>query len=231
MHQRLEQVQWLFFDPSVLLNENDTDREARRQVAAALARRGRPVDQEQVEKAWMQAIAAPRPVNPLVGTIAVLTQDPGTAAAVLDEVTRNTRAQDTLFTGTQLALGVLQAHFKLGIIGPHRLPGTRARLERFHLNFPVVALSDEQNLSHKLDAAGRPDSALFTWALRKAGCPAAHAAYAGDRVDVGLGPAKSVGMTTIWLRLTNYKLRYPRTATETPDLTLNGLNELAQFAG
>lgn len=229
MHQRLQQVQWLFLDPSVLLNENDTDREARRLIAAALSRRGRTVDQEAVERAWMQAISAPRAVHPLAGAVQLLAPDPSTAAAVVDEVTRSTRNVDTLFTGVQLALNVLQAHFKVGVVGPYRLPGTRSRLEKFHLSFPIVALSDELNLSHKLDAGGRADPALFTWALRKAGCPGTQAAYAGDRVDL-LGAAKSTGMTTVWLRVTNHKLRYPRTATESPDLTMNSLQELAQAA-
>jgi FMN phosphatase YigB (HAD superfamily) len=227
VHERLPQVQWLFLDPSVLLNEIDTEREARRLVAAALARRGRPADQDQVERAWMQAIASPRAIPPLAGAIQLLAPDPGSAAAILDEVTRTCRNLDQLFSGTQLALNALGRQVKLGVIGPYRLPGTRARLDKFHLSFPVVALSDEQGLSHKLDLAGRPDPALFTWALRKAGCPAAHAAFASDRVDLGLAPAKAAGMTTIWVRTTNYKLRYPRNTAETPDITVNSISELA----
>lgn len=224
----MSEIQWLFFDPSVLLNESGTDREARRTVAAVLARRGRPVDQDQVERAWMQAIAATRPVHPLEGAVRLLAPDAPTARAVLDEVIRTTRNQDTLVTGLQLALNALQPHFKLGVIGPYRTPGTRARLERFHLQFPVMALSDEQHLSHQIDMTGKVDPALFTWALRKAGCPAHQAAFASDRVDLGLAPAKLAGLSTIWLRQTNHKLRYPRTATERPDLTYNSLPEMAR---
>lgn len=227
MDVRLQSVQWLFMDPSVLLNENSTDREARRLVADALSRRGRPVTQDQAERAWMQAIAAARPVHPLAGTVQALAPDPGTAASVLDEVLRTVRNQDLLFTGVQLALGQLAKQFKLGLVGPYRLPGTRARLAKFHLtNFAVVALSDELNLSHTLDMAGKPDPAIFTWALKKAGCPASRAAFASDRVALGLAPAKLAGLTTIWLRQTNFKLRYPRNTAETPDLTLNSLSEL-----
>lgn len=222
------QIQWLFFDPSVLLNETGTDREARRLIAATLAKRGRPVDQDQVERAWMQAIAATRPINPLEGAIRLLSPDSNSARAIREEVLRNLRNQDTLVTGLQLALGSLQPRFKLGVIGPYRTPGSRAGLERFHLHFPVVALSDEQQLSHNLDASGKVDPALFVWALRKAGCPANHAAFASDRVDLGLAPAKLAGMTTIWLRQTNHKLRYPRNSTETPDLTYNSLPDMAR---
>lgn len=227
MDERLQSVQWLFLDPSVLLNENSTDREARRLVAAALSRRGRTVTQEQAERAWMQAIAAARPLHPLVGTVQALAPDAGSAAAILDEVLRGVRNQDLLFTGVQLALGQLAKRYKIGLIGPYRLPGTRARLAKFHLtSFAVMALSDELNLSHTLDMTGKPDPAIFTWALKKAGCPAGRAAFASDRVGLGLAPAKLAGMTTIWLRQTNFKLRYPRSTVETPDMTLNSLNEL-----
>jgi FMN phosphatase YigB (HAD superfamily) len=226
VHQRLQHVQWLFLDPSVLLNENDTEKEARRLAAEALARRGYPVEQERVERAWMQAIASPRPIQPLVGAVQLLAPDPATAKAVIEEVVRTCRHQDMLYTGLQLALNSLTKQVKLGIIGPYRMPGTRARLEKFHLSCPVMALSDEQNLSHKLDVGGRPDPALFTWALRKAGCPASLAAYASDRVDLGLAPAKAAGLTTAWVRVTNHKLRYPRSAAETPDLTVNSISEL-----
>ncbi|MFZ5813701.1 MAG: hypothetical protein ACOY93_00175 [Bacillota bacterium] len=226
--QALTKIQWLFFDPSVLLNESGTDRETRRTIAAVLARRGRPVDQDQVERAWMQAIAATRPIHPVEGAIRLLAPDAATAKAVLDEVVRTTRNQDQLVTGLQLALNALQPLFKLGVIGPYRLPGTRARLERFHLSFPVMALSDEQQLSHQLDPGGKVDPALFIWALRKVGCPAHLAAFASDRVDLGLAPAKLAGMQTIWLRQTNHKLRYPRSAIETPDLTYNTLPDLAR---
>lgn len=227
MGLQLPRVQWLFLDPSILLNEGETDREARRQIEAALGRRGRPVRQEQVERAWMQAIAAQRPIQPLLGAVQILAPDPAIAAVVVDEVLRNTRNKDMLFTGVQLALNGLQKQYKLGVIGAYRMaPGARARLERFHLHFPVVALSDEQGLSHKLDMSGKTDPALFTWALRKAGCPPGAAAYATDRVDLGVAPANLAGMTTIWVRQTNYKIRYPRNAAETPDFQVNTLSEL-----
>lgn len=226
--QRFHQVQWLFFDPSVLLNESGTEREARRAIAASLAKRGRPVDQDQVERAWMQAIAAPRPTPPLEGAIRLLSPDPATARAILEEVLRTTRNQDGLVTGLQLALQALQPRFKLGVIGPYRPGFGRAQLDRLHLRFPIVALSAEQNLSHQVDPAGRVDPALFTWALHKACIPPTLAAFASDRVDLGLAPAKLAGMTTVWLRQTNHKLRYPRGAAETPDLTFGSLPEFAR---
>jgi FMN phosphatase YigB (HAD superfamily) len=231
MDPRLHQVQWLFLDPSVLLNENESDREARRLIAAGLAKRGRPASQEQVERAWMQAISATRPIHPLAGAVQILTADAASAQGLIDEVTRNLRSLENLYPGVQLSLNTLQSHLKVGVIGPYRLPGTRPKLDRFHLHFPLVALSDEVKLSHKLDPSGRVDPALFTWALKKVGCPAPKAAFASDRVDLGLAPAKAAGLTTIWLRQTNYKLRYPRTAPETPDLTFNAIGELAKALG
>jgi len=223
----LDQVQWLFFDPSVLLNENGTERLYRQTLAQLLARRGRSALLEQVERAWMQAISAPRPVQPLVGAIRQLAPE-SQAEELLAEVLRTAGQQDMLVTGLQLALHGLQSRFHLGVIGPYRLPGTRARLERFHLNFATQALSDELNLSHRLDATGKVDPGLFKWALHKVGVPAAQAAFISDRVDLGLAPAKMAGLTTIWLRLTNYRLRYPRNGYETPDLTFTAYPELTR---
>jgi beta-phosphoglucomutase-like phosphatase (HAD superfamily) len=224
----LAEIEWLFLDPSVLLNENDTDSEARRQIGLSLAKRGRPVRQEQVERAWMQAIAATRATQPLLGAVQSLAPDATTATAIVDEVVRATRIQDTLFTGVQFALTALQRRCKVGIIGAYRTIGSRARLDKFHLSLPLTALSDEQRLSSHLDMSGKPDPALFIWALRKAGCPGNQAAFASDRVDLGLAPAKMAGMTTIWLRVSNHKLRYPRSSMETPDFTYSSLSELAQ---
>lgn len=229
MHPRLQQIQWLFLDPSVLFNENETERAIRHNIQVALARRGRQVDQMAVERAWMQAITAPQPVHPLAGAVKILAPDAATAAAVLAEVIRNVHCVDILHPGAQLALNTLEKRFELGIIGPYRLPGVRNQLNRYHLHLPVVALCDELNLSNTLEMGPRPDPALFIWALRKAGCPASQAAFASDRVDLGLAPAKMAGMTTIWIRQTNHKLRHPRNHLEMPDLTFNQLSDLARI--
>lgn len=231
MIPRLERIEWLFFDPSVLLNESATEREYRRTIAELLTRAHRPTDTEQVERAWMQAIAAPRPVPPLEGAIRLLAPEPNLARSILDGVVRSTRNHDMMVTGLQLSLNSLQPRFHLGVIAPYHPPGMRSRLERFHLRFAVTALGEEQHLSERLDATGKVDPALFVWALRKAGCPAEHAAFASDRVALGLAPAKAAGLTTIWLRQTNHKLRYPRTEAETPDLTYNSLADLARACG
>ncbi|MBP2019519.1 FMN phosphatase YigB (HAD superfamily) [Symbiobacterium terraclitae] len=221
------EVQWLFFDPSVLLNENGTEQRWRRGVVQALQRRGRAVTLEQVERAWMQAISAPRPVQPLLGAVRHLAPE-APAEEVVAEVIATSGQQDMLVTGLQLALHELRQRFRLGVIGPYRPPGTRERLARFHLSFGLVALSDELALSHRLDAAGKVDPAIFTWALRKVNALPGQAAYASDRVSLGLAPAKMAGLTTIWLRTTNYRLRYPRNGYETPDLTFNSLPEMAR---
>lgn len=228
MVHQLQGIQWLFLDLSILLNEGETDREFRRQIAAVLSRRGRAVEQEQVERAWMASITAPQAIMPEVGTVQSLAGTPAAAAAVLEEVTRTARNLDTLNPGVQLALSALQSRFRMGVIAPYRTGPLRPRLVKFHLNFPVMALCDEQQLSHRLGPSVRPDPALFVWALRKAGVPASQAAFASDRADLGLAPAKAAGMTTIWLRQTNYKLRVPRNTQETPDLTYNSLSDLAQ---
>ena len=229
MHPKLQNIQWLFFDPSVLLNETATEFETRRQIVAAFARRGQSIGMDQIDRAWMQALNAPQPVHPLAGAIQVLAGRGSDPADVLGEVLSRTSSLDAPFAGVHLVLNNLLNNFNLGVIGPYRIPGGRAQLERFRLALSVLALGDEQHLSFRLDVGGRPDPALFVWALRKAGCPSANAAYASDRVDLGLAPAKMAGMTTIWLRQTNHKHRHPRSTIETPDLTFNTLAELTRI--
>jgi len=228
LHPKLENIQWLFLDPSVVLNETATEAEARRQMVAAFARRGQSVGGDQIDRAWMQALNAPQPIHPLVGAIRILAGRTADPDDVVNEVLLRTNGLDTPVAGVHLALNALVSQFKLGVIGPYRIPGARTQLERFRLSLGVLALGDELLLSHRLDVGGRPDPALFIWALRKAGCVAAHAAYASDRVDLGLAPAKMAGMTTIWLRQTTHKHRHPRSTAETPDLTFNTLADLAR---
>jgi FMN phosphatase YigB (HAD superfamily) len=100
-------------------------------------------------------------------------------------------------------------------------------LERFGLKVEFLLLSEEAGLSHRMGVTGRPDGAIFTAALRKVGSPAGWALFATDRVDLGVAPAKAAGLATAWVRVTNHKLRHPRSGAETPDLTVTSLRELA----
>lgn len=227
MNPRFEGLQWLFLDPSLIINETETEREQRRVLADLLARRGRPVTQEQVERAWMAAISASQPQHPLLGAARALASDTASGEALAQEVARTARPADTLWAGVQLALGQLAANYHVAIVGPYRAPGSRARLERFSLKVEWVMLSEESGLSHRLLPNGKPDGALFTAALRKVGAPAARALFATDRVDLGVAPAKLAGLSTAWVRITNHKLRYPRGVMETPDLTVTTLRDLA----
>jgi FMN phosphatase YigB (HAD superfamily) len=231
MTGRLAGLQWLFLDPSLILNETETEREQRRALAAVLAKRGRPLAQEQVERAWMAAIAAPQPTPPLLGAARALAPDPGAAEALVQEVMAIARPKDTLWSGLQLVLGQLGARYQVAIVGPYRPPGMRARLARFNLKVDFLLLSEDGGLSHRLSANGKPDGALFTAALRKAGCQAGQALFATDRVDLGVAPAKAAGLFTVWVRVTNHRVRYPRSSMETPDLTVTSLRELAGALG
>lgn len=227
MNRRFEGLQWLFLDPSLILNETETEREQRRILAELLARRGRPVSQEQVERAWMAAISAAQPQHPLLGAARALAPDSGSAEALAQEVVRTARPTDTLWTGLQLALVQLTANYRVAVVGPYRAPGSKARVERFSLKVEWVLMSEEGGLSHRLSPTGKPDAALFTAALRRVGAPADRALFATDRVDLGVAPARAAGLATAWVRLTNHKLRYPRNSMETPDVTVLSLRELA----
>lgn len=227
MSSRLPDLQWLFLDSSLLMNETETEREQRRTLAALLAKRGRTVSLEEVERAWMAAISAAQPQSPLLGAARALASDRVSGEALGFEVAKTARPADTLWAGVQLALAQLAANYRVAVVGPYRPPGTKARLERFGLKVEFLLLSEEGNLSHKMGLTGKPDGAIFTAALRKVGAPASQALFATDRVDLGVAPAKAAGLATAWVRVTNHKLRHPRSGAETPDITVTSLRELA----
>lgn len=227
MNPRLSGLLWLFLDSSLIINETETERAERRVLSDLLAKRGRPVSQAQVERAWMAAISATQPQNPLLGACRTFAPESGAAEALALEVLRTARPADTLWAGLQLALGQLGVAYHLAVVGPYRAPGTKARLERFTLKLEFHLLSEESGLSHRVGLTGKPDGALLTAALRRVGAPAERALFATDRVDLGVAPAKAAGLATAWVRVTNHKLRYPRSSMETPDVTVNSLKELA----
>lgn len=96
--------------------------------------------------------------------------------------------------GAEEVLAELAGKYRLGVIA-NQPPECRSSLERRGLlrYFEVVAISDELDL-HK------PDARIFEWALKEAGAAADRSVMIGDRRDNDVGPARALGMRTIWLR-------------------------------
>ena len=117
-------------------------------------------------------------------------------------------------------------------------------LERYGLRdmFNTVALNTEVGIS-------KPDPGLFQWALDSTGVRGEEAVMVGNRYDVDIAPAKSLGMRTIlcylsperkgWQPQTSIETAYqaslvrrpnwptkPHDACETPDAVVHSLHEV-----
>lgn len=76
------------------------------------------------------------------------------------------------------------------------------------------------------EGVAKPDLRIFIIALERANCKPEEAVIVGDRIDNDIVPANKIGMKTVWIRQKFGGLAQPQTATETPDYTINSLNEL-----
>ncbi|NHN28906.1 HAD family hydrolase [Paenibacillus agricola] len=122
-------------------------------------------------------------------------------------------------------LSTLQPHYKIGIIA-NQSKGTVSRLEKYGM-LPYISLvccSAETGLS-------KPDARFYELALKEAGCLPGQAVMIGDRIDNDVIPAKSLGMSAIWVRQGLAKHQdIPQNHTA-PDAVVECLNDiLAYFA-
>jgi len=83
----------------------------------------------------------------------------------------------------------------------------------------VIVLSDEVGFS-------KPDTRIFFHALKVAGCEPEKAVMVGDRLDNDIGPAKSIGMTTVWVRRGLMTYQKPSTEMEKADYEIHTLEGL-----
>ncbi|MBP1584162.1 MAG: HAD family hydrolase [Lachnospiraceae bacterium] len=101
---------------------------------------------------------------------------------------------EKLYDAAPDVLRSLHGKYKLGIIANQSL-GTRERIDNWGIGkyFDVVMASAEAGCY-------KPDPAIFTMALEKAGCRPEDAVMIGDRLDNDIIPAKKLGMKTVWVR-------------------------------
>lgn len=126
----------------------------------------------------------------------------------------------TPFPDTIEVLNSLKGKYKLGIIANQPL-GTRKRIETLGLTsyFDVIALSEELQLR-------KPDIRIFLYALRISGCNPKEAVMIGDRLDADIGPAKSLGMTTVRIKKGIMNVQYPLNSHEIPDYEVESLKQI-----
>ena len=130
---------------------------------------------------------------------------------------------EVVFPEAEDCLRKLSKRYKIGIIA-NQNPGSRERLERIGLlkYIDLVIASAEEGVA-------KPDLRIFRIALDRAKCKPEEAGMVGDRIDNDIIPANKIGMKTVWIRQGFGGLAKPKNAAETPDYTINNLNELFEI--
>lgn len=130
---------------------------------------------------------------------------------------------ETLYPDAEELLQRLSQQYKIGIIANQDF-GTEQRLTGFDIRqyFDLVIASAEEGVA-------KPNLRIFQIALDRANCKSEEAVMVGDRIDNDIIPAKIIGMTTVWIRQGFGSLAEPQAAVETPDYTINNLNELFEI--
>jgi HAD superfamily hydrolase (TIGR01549 family) len=127
---------------------------------------------------------------------------------------------DALLDDVRPCLEVIAGRYRLGIVA-NQPSHVRAAMERDGLDryFEVWGVSDDIGLE-------KPDPRLFSHVLYVAGVAPPRAAMVGDRLDYDVRPAKTAGMSAIWM------LRGEAPDDPTPeqlaeaDASIRGLDEL-----
>ncbi len=74
----------------------------------------------------------------------------------------------------------------------------------------------------------KPDSRYLEQIAIKSNINLHNAVMIGDRIDNDIIPATQLGMKSILVRSSVYKIQQPRTPTETPSMTIDSVNEIPQ---
>jgi HAD superfamily hydrolase (TIGR01549 family) len=140
-----------------------------------------------------------------------------------DLYTRGRLEAARLFPGAVEALTALGEVYAIGLITEGDGANQRAQLERLGIadRFDHVVISHEAGI-HK------PDTALYGYALDRAGLSPAEAVMVGDRIDWDLLPAASLGMLTVLFTHKNMYLGLRRELSFEPDWTVRDYAELIE---
>lgn len=127
------------------------------------------------------------------------------------------------YAKTENVLKKLSKKYKLGIIA-NQIAGTAERLDNLGIlkYFDIVVTSDEAGCA-------KPDPEIFKIALNQTGCTADRCVMIGDRLDNDIVPAKKIGMKTVWVRQGFAKYQSVTNESETPDFTVETIEETADI--
>jgi HAD superfamily hydrolase (TIGR01549 family) len=212
-------VRWLFFDlGNTVVDEGEAWERRLLLLVEALKRHGRRCSIEEARAALAAAAAefAPRFI---IRAIENLVDDDECRQKVL-ATARYRKELETPYAAAEPVLRALAASYKLGVIANQSV-GSTERLTRWSL-MPFVSTclcSFELGLE-------KPDPAIFTLALERAGCAPSESVMIGDRLDYDIRPARLLGWKTIRVAQGFARFQLPRDAWDEPDLTVSSLAEV-----
>lgn len=130
---------------------------------------------------------------------------------------------DEPFPEANEVLNELHNHYNIGIIA-NQSAGTASRLEQYGMlkYISVVCCSAEIGLS-------KPDVRFYELALKEAKCLPVQAVMIGDRIDNDVIPAKSIGMSAIWVRQGLAKHQPIPQYHTAPDVVVERLSEIVAY--
>ena len=215
----MNDVHWLFFDLGNTLIDEEAAWECRlRLVVEALARHGRrcSIDEARAALAAAAAEFAPRFI---IGAIEKLVDDEKCRRSVL-AAARYRKELEVPYAAAEPVLRALSASYRLGVIANQSVSSSERLMQWGFMPFVATCLcSFELGLE-------KPDPAIFTLALERAGCAPAEAVMIGDRLDYDIRPARLLGWRTIRVAQGFAQFQSPRDIWDEPDLTTGSVAEV-----
>ena len=128
-----------------------------------------------------------------------------------------------LFDDAEQTMNSLLIQYDLGIIANQSVDILKI-LEELKINrfFKVIVISSEVKIR-------KPDPEIFRLAMNLANTSPEHCIMVGDRLDTDIGPANKLGMKTIRITNSLFKLQQPMNEFEKPTYVVANLSEIANI--
>ena len=214
----MSEIRWIFFDiGGTLVDESAQEAHIVHTIQRCFSDFGISYSEDDIFSAMR--LASENYQSPVKAAIRLLSENEAQSKLIASQA-RYLHNLEILYSDTLAVLLALSEKYKLGIIA-NQAAGAVARLEGHGLRqfFSVFALSGELGIS-------KPDTELFSIALKDAGCAARNAAYVGDRLDNDIFPAKSLGFTTVRILQGLAAFQNAKSADYEPDFTIESLSQL-----
>jgi len=215
----MNDVRWLFFDlGNTLINEAAAWDRRLRLLVEALERHGRRCSIEEAQAALATAAAefAPRFI---IRAIEKLVDDEKCRRSVLAAASYR-KELELPYSAAEPVLRALSTSYRLGVITNQSVSSSERLMQWGLLPFIAIRLcSFELGLE-------KPDPAIFTFALERAGCAPSEAVMIGDRLDYDIRPARLLGWRTIRVAQGFARFQSPRDTWDEPDLTTGSVAEV-----